>query len=316
MIRLYDFEFNLIHIEPRCISTRWILYFNDIGTVEAHFLPGEEAVRYILDNRYLVMEEKGKFAVITGYVLGEDFTVFGRTCNWLLKKRVIRENENLSASADEITRNLVKNAFSDTDSLVLGNTLDISETVDFSKEENTLLFDAVKECLALQKCGHSLEFDVNSKRWVYTNYKRRKNDIIFSSANKNAHSIQIESDLFDLADCGYYEKKITDSDGRESLQTEYFSNENTKSGMYRWESILDGSDESSAEVSLKSKAIKDEVSLNTANIKFGKDYMLGDVVRVQIIKGGLRLDTEKAISGIEILRKSGFESEQPIFEEV
>lgn len=316
MIRLYDFEFNLLHIEPRCISTRWTLHFNDVGTVEAHFVPGDEAVKYILDRRYLVMEEKGKFAVITGYLLGEDFAVFGRTCNWLLKKRILHEKEVLNASADTITRKLVGAAFADTDSFVLGDALDITENVDFTAESNTSLFDAVKECLSLQKCGHALDFDVKSKQWVYSNFQRRKNDILFSSANKNAYDIRLESDLLDFADCGYYEKKTVDSEGAESVRTTYFADDKTQSGIYRWEAVLDGDDEGSAAASLEAKAIKDEVSLSTRNVSFGRDYRLGDVVRVQVIKGGLRLDTEKVISGIKILRKSGLESEEPIFEEV
>ncbi len=316
MIRLYDFEFNLLHIEPRCISTRWTLYFNDIGALEAHFVPGDEAVKYILDRRYLVIEEKGKFAVITGYMLGEDFTVFGRTCNWLLKKRILHEKKVMSASVDTITGNLVSAAFADTAGLTLGNALDISETVDFTVEPNTCLFDAVKECLSLCKCGHSLDFDVKRGRWVYSNFQRRKNNIVFSSANKNAYDIEIENDLLDYADCGYYEKKTVDSEGVQSVCTTYLSDDKTQSGIYRWEAVLEGSDEAAAASSLNSKALKEEVSLSTRNVKFGRDYRLGDVVRVQVIKGGLRLDTEKVILGIKILRKNGSEIEEPIFEEV
>lgn len=316
MIRLYDFEFNLLHIAPRCISTRWTIHFNDIGTLEAHFVPGDEAVKYILDRRYIVIEEKGKFAVVTGYMLGEDFAVFGRTCNWLLKKRILHEKKAVSAGADEITRSLVSTAFNDTSALVLGDALDITETVDFTAEANTSLFDAVRECLSLQKCGHSLDFDVKSKQWVYSNFQRRNNDIVFSAANKNAYDIQLENDLLDFADCGYYEKKTVDSEGAENVQTTYFSDDKTQSGIYRWEAVLDGEDENAAAVSLKTKTIKDEVSFGTRNVKFGVDYQLGDVVRVQVIKGGLRLDTKKVIAGIKILRKSGAASEEPIFEEV
>lgn len=317
MIRLYDFEFNLLHIEPRCISTRWTLYFNDVGTLEAHFLPDEEIVRLILEKKYLVIEEKGKFAIITGYVMQENFTVYGRTCNWLLSKRAVNKFDKITGTADSITRGIVNTAFADVDNFALGNPLEITETIEFSKDSSALASDVVTECLKLQNCGHRLEFDVENKRWLYCNIQSRQNNLILSAANKNAYGIEFSYDLLDLADCGYYEKKVknTDSDS-ETAVTTYLSDENTKTGIYRWEAILTGSEESEAENNLKSKAAKDEVTLSTRNVKYGDDYALGDILRVQIIKNGLRSNVKKRVSGVEIVHRSGSCSEQPIFEEV
>ena len=52
------------------------------------------------------------------------------------------------------------------------------------------------------------------------------------------------------------------------------------------------------------------------NIKFGTDYNLGDIVRVQLLRGNKRETVRKRISGVEILKSNGYTDEQPIFEEV
>ena len=58
VIRFYDFEFNLIHIEPKFVSSLWRVYFNAEGTFESHFPNESEAVSVVMEKRYLVAAEK------------------------------------------------------------------------------------------------------------------------------------------------------------------------------------------------------------------------------------------------------------------
>lgn len=306
MIRFYDFEFNPLHFEPDCISMRKTLKFNGVGNAEAHFPLNSEAADCVLNNRYLVMEESGTYAVVTGCVTDDDFAVYGRTCNWLLSKRIAKNVESVNATCDEITRNLVSNAFSDTPNFVLGDAMQIDEKIDFAKDGPCDVLSAVTECLSLQKCGHRVDFDVKNKRWVYRNLPSKNTDLLISVPNKNSEFVRLESDILDLADCGYYKN----SDG----EAVYIGG--TQSGIFRWESELKGSDETTAAADLMKKTVSQKITLRTFGLKYGADYELGDIVRVQFSLGGKRETVSKRICGAEIVLKSGACSEQPVFEEV
>ena len=54
-IRVYDFEFHLLHIEHNFISANWSLKYNNIGTFEGHFPLKSGIVPVIMNNRYLVI---------------------------------------------------------------------------------------------------------------------------------------------------------------------------------------------------------------------------------------------------------------------
>ena len=89
LLKFYDFEFNLLHAEQRCTSVKWNIFYNDIGTFEAHFPFSCGTARLIMDSlnpaegKYIVVTEQKKSAIIIGYRLKDDFTVYGRTCSWV-----------------------------------------------------------------------------------------------------------------------------------------------------------------------------------------------------------------------------------------
>lgn len=305
----YDFEFNLLLAEPKLVRSKWTVYFNGVGSFEAHLPLSSEAVRLVTDNKYLVAVQDGLSAIIVGMELKDELVIYGRTCNWLLSKRITPEFEAVTGKAGALAKGFVSTAFSDVENFVSG-TIYEGDSIEFESRQATTL-EVVTNCLGQEKLGHRVSFDILAKQWVFDVLKGSENDLIMSEANKNAYDTRILADILDLATCGRFYQE-TES-GFESTVLE---GDKQKTGIFRWEAELDGKTSGEAAVSLGKMAEKNEITLKARNAVFGKDYDLGDIVRVQIIKGEYRTTVKKRISGVEIRFVQGACGEQPIFEEV
>ena len=69
-----------------------------------------------------------------------------------------------------------------------------------------------------------------------------------------------------------------------------------------------------ARINLNKLTEKNKISVTADEVSWKKDYQLGDVVRLQIIKGEYRTTEKKRITGVEITTNHSEYSEQPIFE--
>lgn len=301
MLRVYNFEFELIYIEPRVESTSWAVYYNQTGTFEAHLPLSSELIKIVKNNKYLIMCEDDRAAVLTGYEIDSELVLYGRTPNWLLEKRIAPKTESETNRAGIISNNIVSAAFSDVDNFEV---LQPPQTPDVTIERSTYktVYDAVCECLSICSLGHKLEFDTKNQKWIFSIIKGEEIPLLISESNKNAYDTAIKCDILDLADCGYYGE-----DG-------YLQGEN--SGIYRWETVLPDETQAEAAISLKNKKENSEYSLKLRNLRYGKDYNLGDILRIQITKGNFRATEKKRISGVRIVKRDGFSEEIPIFCEI
>ena len=300
MIRVYDFGFNLLFLETRVNSTSWTVYYNGIGTFEAHIPLDSELAGILEQHKYLIVCEDDKTAVLTGHEVGDELILYGRTPNWLLGKRIAPKTESVTGAAGTICANLVQNAFSDvSDFEVL--TPPASDSITVERSAYKTVFAAVSEYLSLCGMGHRLDFDRAENKWVFSIYNGVEIPLLISEANKNAYDASVSYDILDLADCGYYG------------ENGYLQGD--KSGIYRWETVLQDETESEAAISLAAKKENAEISLKLRNLKLGRDYNLGDVVRIQIIKGNWRTTVKNRITGVRFSKKGGFSEEIPIFGE-
>ena len=113
MLLFYDFEFNLLYVETKISSARWSLKHAGIGTFEAHIPLSSELLALNSENEYLVAVAGGLSAIIVGYQVEDDLAIFGRTCNFLLSKRVTPAFSLLSGHSGELAKGFAENAFSD-----------------------------------------------------------------------------------------------------------------------------------------------------------------------------------------------------------
>ena len=314
-LRFYDFEFNLIHIEPRFVSSSWSIRHSAPGTFEAHFPIESEVLSVVAQNKYLVAVQGDFAAIVTGYDTHDDFAVYGRTCNWILSKRIVLPFEEISDNGGSIAYRLVSDAFGDVSNFI-SESVSVGEAITFSKQNPATVLDAVTDCLAQVSLGHEVRFDIENKQWVFKVTASKQNDLVISESLKNASDTAITADILDRADCGYYEKRTEAADGSTTQSYEYLCNSDVASGIYRWEALLSGSSESEGKSSLMTKKENSTLTLNTHDILYGTDYSLGDIVRVQFTKGALKKTEKKRICGVDIQYKNAEKFEQPVFEEV
>lgn len=301
MLMIYNYDFELIFLEPKVKSTSWMIYYNKIGTFEAHISLSSEMLTVVSENKYLIIREDDKMAVLTGFEIEDELVLYGRTLNWLLEKRVAEKTQSVTNKAGILAGSIVSQAFADVSNFEV---IEPPESPDITIERSTYktAYEAVCECLLSCNLGHRLDFDVKNQKWIFRVIKGEEIPLLISESNKNAYDTAIRSDILDLADCGYYG------------ENGYLSGEN--SGIYRWETILRDETQKEAEISLKKKRENGECSLKLRSLRLGKDYNLGDILRIQITKGNLRVTEKKRISGVKIIKNNGFFEEIPVFCEV
>lgn len=312
-IWVYTWEFELLHIEPRYISANWTIHYNGIGTFEGRFGLDSEIVPIVMQNKYLVVKQGTKTAIVTGTIINNDLAVFGRTCNWLLTRRTTPNFKSINGNVQTLTRNIVSTAFSDVSNFNLGEIISWqTKTIDFWRNTYNPTADVVKECLDNDGAGHEVVFDTLNKQWIYRVMHGNELPLIVSEANKNAYDTQINEDILDFYTAGYYEKQPEDTEA----ESEWIYISGEKTGIYKWECRLNGGNLSEARTDLNNKKAVSETSLKSYNLKFGIDYELGDIVRVQIQKGQYRTTVKKRITGVNIWYEQASTGEQPIFEDL
>ena len=203
-IRFYDFNFNLLHTENDFLNSNWTIYYNDIGTFEAHFDSKSDALPIVMENDYLVAVQGNLSAIIVGKKVAGELIIYGRTCNWLLTKRITDAFESTTDTVDALVNTKVQNAFSDSP-LVAEDTVPNPPTITIGRDDKCETFSLVRESLQLANLGHRLEFDPKESQWIFRILKGDENNpLVISTANRNAYDISIKSDALKACTQGWY----------------------------------------------------------------------------------------------------------------
>ncbi len=231
-IRFYDFNFQLLHTENEFLSSNWTVYYNDIGTFEAHFDLKSDALPVVMENDYLVVVQDSLSAIIVGKKAADELVLYGRTCNWLLTKRITNAFGSTTDAIDSLLKSKIEAAFSDSP-LTLINTISNLPQITASRDDKCETFSFVQESLQLENLGHKLEFDPVNSRWVFKILRGNEdNPLVISNVNRNAYDVSAQSDLLKVCTQGWYKRKfqnmgewdpqinaLLDSDGKEVLGT-------------------------------------------------------------------------------------------------
>ncbi len=317
-IRLYDYEFNLVHIEHSIISVNIIIKYNDIGSFEAHFPISAGIAKKALGQPYLVAVMGDLQAIITGrQASGNEFVLYGKTVNWILSRRVTHKfttyKTTLSTNAETLVRYLVQEAFSDVENFVLGDLQGIEYSREFWRNTANQTSDVVRDCLDNAGAGHRVLFDRINKRWVFDIIMGTQRPLVISEANGNAYNSRYSEDIQNYYSSGWYEKISSDSDESEWVQ---IVKDEDKTGIYKWDGVLYGTSPSEGNDSLNNKKWSKTTKMQTRKVHFGTDYSLGDIVRVQAEFGGFRQNLKKRVSGVEMWFENNNFGEEPIFSDI
>ncbi len=375
-VRIYDYEFNLLHIEHDIVSCNWTIYENAIGSFEMHFPLTSNLVSVIMQNRYLVAVQGKKQAIITGRQVNTEGILYGRTCNWLLSRFCMHEtfdtdallSEGRIASSDAQTVcAYIMHTVMDGLMVFEENAESVFGDVYMENKAVTPVSELVQNCLAKDGAGHEVWFDVKNKRWVFRLTKGKELPAILSEDNRNAYEITYTEDMQDYFTGGWYSQEVENmGDWDASANSPYLYNNQPSnfakayrvsvagnkfgipfaegdyiickdangaweraekiesflvhipsglSGIYAWETDLSGSTNDKAQQTLRDKKITQTITAKVRNMKYGTDYQLGDIVRVEMKKEEFRAGMCKRITGVNLWYENNDIGEQPIIEE-
>lgn len=338
-IKLYDFEFNLLAIASEVISSEWCLKYNGIGIYEGKFPINSAFAKAVIENPYTVICEGDKQAVVTGIIADETLTVCGRTPEWLLTKRVVlpfktSEVFGKYCAPEAIITYLLNRAYVsppvyDEDGEEISGAADADRIVEnfeipeleqsavmdryFWRNSANTLSQVVCDLCEIIGCGHSLVFDVRNKCWRFSLVYPQARELIISKSNKNAYDIMYTDDFENSVNAGFY----TDSETGDEFVYKFIQDDEKQNvGIYCWDGILSASGASEAEKVLKKRSRSASVEAEILNLEFGRDYSLGDTVRLQTELGPLRTTVDKRIAEVSIILNESGLSVKPSFTDV
>ncbi len=314
-IWFFNFSFMPLLIMHDYFSVNWELYFNNIGTFELHTALTDEVTAILKENPYLVAVQGNKQAIITGWQLNDECVLYGRTCNWILTRRVTPSYALTENTAGNMCRELLLQAFYDVPEMMVDGTVGEGEPIKFEQTKDSTTFDAIQSCLERGSAGHEVVFDTKRKCWLFRTLYGEKRSVLLSEENRNMHSsLYMEDCLTAYNGLWYYESQEKDSEGNQpSPIRSYISRDDNQTGIFRWECLSDAETEQTAKQELDLKKHNRKGSAMLRDFRFGVDYGLGDRIILQVKKGSFHLEEEKKIVGVHIWYESDDCGEEPIF---
>ena len=340
MIRLYDFQFNLLAETDRCISSEWELKFCGIGTYEGIFQVNSDFASIFAENEYVILSEDDRQAICVGKYISDNLRVYGRTPEWLLSKRIVLPFKTSTIFGGSYTdpETLMLYLLNQTyktpvtvleDGTAAGevnadavcNELVIPEAVGvesfgrhFWRNGANPLSEVIADLCDIIGCGFSLRADFENKCWRFKLVFGEERHILISKSLKNVYDLTLKESFLDSANGGYFE--IYDADA-EQKPYGYIKGENGGTGMLYWDTVLaSASGLSEAQKLIKKAKPEYRLDCELLGLEYGKDYQLGDVVRVQFEMGKFRKTLKRRVVGASIINSSTQKSIKPTLAEI
>ncbi|MBQ7794518.1 MAG: hypothetical protein IJ366_08390 [Clostridia bacterium] len=341
MIRVYDFDYNLLCETDKVFSSEWELKFNGIGTYEGSFPINSEMASVFAGNRHLVLCEEDRQAICVGKLISGKVQVYGRTPEWLLSKRIVLPFKTSEIFGSEYTDPetvllyLLDSAYKtpsliDSDGNVSSGINEAAVAEDFVIPEaiGTDSFDrhfwrnganelseVVADLCDIMGCGHSLIFVPEERCWKFSLVFGEEKKLLISKSLKNAYDMSMKDSLLDSAEGGYFE--IYTSEDEDNLYGYKRTDNAEGTGMLYWDSVLSSaSGLSEAEQLLREKSGEVRLECELMGIEYGTDYKLGDTLRVQFEAGPFRRTLKRRVTGVSIISSSKGNSVKPTFSEL
>lgn len=218
-IRIYDYEWNLLHIEPNVMSAYWILNYNGVGTFEGTFPLSSGIADVVMKNRYLILVQGDYQALVTAYLADKILTVYGKTPNWILTRRTCEAfdaadfnnvPEGGAANVSGAAAALVAKAFQDVEGFESTDLTGGTEGEAFSRSAREPVSDIVTA--ELEKCGlgHRVRLDISEKKWIFEVYRGASLPLLVSEGNRNVTNVSVSDDGQGFFNSGWYNRELED----------------------------------------------------------------------------------------------------------
>ncbi len=233
----YDFDFNRLADFNRFISFNIEKKYCGYGTAEIHYsLADSEIITLLEENPYVFFVAGENAVIVTGWRVGEDIAVFGRTPEWLLTRRGIEEMSFDSATAEVIVRNAVSLAAGDF--VMLGEFAGLGTVQKYSTDKVRVLYDVVCEVLSGQNLGFRIAADTSLKQFVFSVYQGQESLCMISPSNRTAYDMTYTVEKQDMAtNSGWYEQRYTDMGGWDAYNNSPHLAEGVASNAYKFYEI-------------------------------------------------------------------------------
>ena len=233
----YDFDFNRLADFPRFVSLNFDKKYCGYGTAELHFSLAETEVIELLENNpYMFFTAGEDSAIVTGWKIGEDVAVFGRTPEWLLTKRGVEEFSQNNVTSEKIARHAVASAAGDF--VTLGELAELGTAQSYSTDKVRVLYDVVCEVLDGQNLGFRVVPDIAAKQFVFLVYSGEESLCLLSPSNRTAYDMEYTVEKQDMAtNSGWYERRFIDMGGWDAYNNSPSLSDNKAANAYTFYEI-------------------------------------------------------------------------------
>lgn len=209
-IKIYDFDFNLLGSEFKCISFEWDTRFNSIGGFEGVFTLDSDIYDCVANRDFLVCVQGENQGIVTSVRIEDDKVVIGgKGVNYILEKRVClpfsTKDDGTLKSAPKIVCELVKRHCGD-----FIEVLDAPEgyTLNhYTRIEAKPVSEVISDILSTENLGHFMRFDIQNKKWVFGISEPKQTNILLSQPDKTLSDCDYVRYLTDYAAIGVYKQK-------------------------------------------------------------------------------------------------------------
>lgn len=335
-IRIYDFDYKLLAEAERALSREWELKFNGIGSFEGSFDLASPLAGVLADNRRLIITDGENQAVCVGSRISDRLRVYGRTPEWLLSKRVVLPFKSRELFGDEYTdaetiilyllEKAYKSPLKIAEDGAVGTEIDAQAVCadliipspvgcerlsrHFWRNAAKPLSEVIGDLCDLIGCGYSLRLCPEEKCWRFSLDFGRERDLVISKSLKNAYDMCLKESCLDTAHGGYFEIYSGETDTR---SYGYISTDGGGEGLLKWDTVLSGaSGLSEAEKLLAASGADIGAECEILGAEYGRDYALGDTLRLQAEIGDFRRTLRQRVDGVSIICSSGGKSVKPV----
>lgn len=275
-IFFYDFAFNLIYILPAYaaaggyISVNCDKDFNGNGSLEIVFYD-EELKRIIKGNPTEIFLKWGSFeGFITSYEFSEQqHRIMGMALNGLIHRAVIPTVLSVTNTVENIARGIITNNIP---WLTLADRVGFTRNVTYSTDTYKPCDELFQDLFDTDGGGYEITADIKNKAFVFNAKKIKQNELILSAGNLNAYNFVSDFNGKEIAYNGWY---------KDSSDIWHKLTEQSKSGIYDISCVLSADNNADALKELKAKKAEKGITADIKSLKYGVDYEVGDIVRLQ-----------------------------------
>lgn len=210
-VKIYDFDFNLIASDFKCISLDWDVRFNSVGTFEGVFTLDSPIYSACSNNEFAICVQGENQGIVTNINVKDDrIFVSGRSMNYILEKRVCMPFSSTDYGYDmteaEIVCKLVQKHCGDFMEVLLPP--EIGKAGSFTSLEARPLGEVISEILQTVNCGHFVKVDIENEKWIFGCRVPEYTSIVLSRPDNTMENCDYVRNIDDYAVGGVYKQKM------------------------------------------------------------------------------------------------------------